>query len=62
MGKCECCGREETTPYDPEYGDDRLCKCGHPYYRHFDTYDGMRHVGCKYCACFDFFEEDTDAD
>ena len=23
--------------YDPEFGDDKLCKCGHVYYRHFDT-------------------------
>ena len=36
--------------YDREYGDNRLCKCGHPYYRHFDTYDGMKNVGCKYCG------------
>ena len=42
--------------YDPEYGDDRECVCGHPYYRHFDTYDGMRPVGCKYCC----FEECTE--
>ena len=20
--------------YNPEYGDDRICQCGHPYYRH----------------------------
>jgi hypothetical protein len=35
--------------YDSEFGDDRLCLCGHPYYRHFDTYDNMSPVGCKYC-------------
>jgi hypothetical protein len=35
--------------YDPLYGDDKLCDCGHPYYRHFDTYDDMAPVGCKYC-------------
>ena len=28
--------------YDASYGDARLCKCGHPYYRHFDTYDNMK--------------------
>jgi len=28
------------------------CECGHAYYRHFDTYDNMRAVGCKYCDCF----------
>jgi hypothetical protein len=35
--------------YDPNFGDDRLCTCGHPYYRHFDTYEDMYPVGCKYC-------------
>lgn len=37
--------------YDDEFGDDKQCRCGHPYYRHFDTYEDMRHVGCKYCDC-----------
>lgn len=37
--------------YDPTFGSDRLCRCGHPYYRHFDTYDEMAAVGCKYCEC-----------
>ena len=37
--------------YNPTYGDTKLCTCGHLYYRHFDTYDGMRPVGCKYCEC-----------
>lgn len=40
--------------YNPEYGDGKLCKCGHPYYRHFDSYDNMRPVGCKYCQCNEF--------
>ena len=35
--------------YDPTYGDDIECLCGHPYYRHFDTYEEMSPVGCKYC-------------
>ena len=51
------------APYDPKYGDDRMCKCGHPYYRHFDTYDNMAPVGCKYCNHYDEcqrFEEATD--
>ncbi len=42
--------------YNPEYGDDRICKCGHAYYRHFDTYEGMFPCGCKYCSCFEFIE------
>ncbi len=40
--------------YNPEYGDDRVCTCGHPYYRHFDTYEDMYACGCKYCSCFEF--------
>lgn len=35
--------------YDPSFGDDKKCECGHPYYRHFDTYEDMAPVGCKYC-------------
>jgi calcineurin-like phosphoesterase family protein len=50
-------GRDwSKVTYNPKYGDERLCKCGHPYYRHFDTYDNMEPVGCKYCQC-GFFEE-----
>lgn len=37
--------------YDPNFGDQQPCVCGHPYYRHFDTYDKMSPVGCKYCNC-----------
>lgn len=43
--------------YNPEYGDDKLCKCGHSYYRHFDNYEGMTPVGCKYCSCDEFIPE-----
>jgi alpha-beta hydrolase superfamily lysophospholipase len=43
--------------YNPNYGDDRICTCGHPYYRHFDTYDDMSAVGCKYCDCVMFSEQ-----
>ena len=42
--------------FNPKYGDDRICKCGHPYYRHFDTYEDMANIGCKYCGCYDFEE------
>lgn len=42
--------------YNPKYGDDRVCQCGHHYYRHFDTYEEMSNVGCKYCGCRDFVE------
>jgi hypothetical protein len=40
--------------YDSKFGDDRICKCGHPYYRHFDTYEDMYPCGCKYCDCRTF--------
>jgi len=42
--------------YNPRYGDDRICKCGHSYHRHFDSYDKMYPCGCKYCPCFRFIE------
>lgn len=37
--------------YDKAFGDERVCMCTHQYYRHFDTYEQMRPVGCKYCEC-----------
>jgi hypothetical protein len=42
--------------YNPDYGDDRLCQCDHPYHRHFDSYENMIPVGCKYCDCFVFMQ------
>lgn len=43
--------------YNTNYGDNRICECGHPYYRHFDTYEEMYACGCKYCNCFEFKEK-----
>jgi hypothetical protein len=43
--------------YNPNFGDNRECKCGHPYHRHFDSYEQMSTVGCKYCQCFYFKEK-----
>lgn len=43
--------------YNPKFGDDRVCQCGHAYYRHFDTYDDMYPCGCKYCDCVKFVEK-----
>ncbi len=40
-------------PYDPALCDE-VCACGHPYHRHFDSYEDMRPVGCKYCDCREF--------
>jgi hypothetical protein len=42
--------------YNPNYGDARICKCGHAYYRHFDSYEENAPVGCKYCHCRTFKE------
>lgn len=43
--------------YNEKFGDDRECKCGHSYYRHFDSYEEMIPIGCKYCGCYDFKEK-----
>lgn len=40
--------------FNPDYDGEAICKCGHTYYRHFDTYEDMENVGCKYCRCFNF--------
>jgi hypothetical protein len=45
--------------YNPKYGDDKICVCGHPYYRHFDSSEKMSNVGCKYCQC-GYFKEAKD--
>ena len=43
--------------YNPKYGDQRTCECGHPYERHFDSYENYRPIGCKYCQCYDFLQK-----
>lgn len=40
--------------YNSSYGDKKICNCGHTYYRHFDSYENMKPVGCKYCGCYEF--------
>ncbi len=45
---------ETTRKYNPSFGDDKTCECGHSYYRHFDSYEEMEACGCKYCSCYDF--------
>ncbi len=42
--------------YNPNYGDTRVCICGHRYYRHFDCFEEMYPCGCKYCECVEFIE------
>lgn len=48
--RCADCIMYGDLYYNPHYGDDKLCKCGHTYYRHYDTYENMSPVGCKYCG------------
>jgi hypothetical protein len=43
--------------YNPKFGDDKECECGHPYYRHFDSYEDNYPCGCKYCGCREFKEK-----
>lgn len=52
----ELCLKETSAhnseKYDPALDTkDAICQCGHVYYRHFDTYEDMAPVGCKYCDC-----------
>ncbi len=42
--------------YKYTFGDDRVCTCTHTYVRHFDTYEAMAPVGCKYCECDRYHE------
>lgn len=48
--------KRKIMRYNPKYGDNRMCVCGHPYYRHFDSYEDMEPCGCKYCGCYHFVE------
>jgi hypothetical protein len=40
--------------WNPQYSQQAICVCGHAYERHFDGYDDMANIGCKYCGCNDF--------
>ena len=42
--------------YNIHYGDNKICVCGHQYFRHFDTYEDMKTCGCKYCECQEYKE------
>ena len=49
----------DAPAFDPEHDSEARCareRCGHTYYRHFDTHDDMAPVGCKYCHCTQFIE------
>lgn len=47
--------------YNPHYGNNRICICGHPYHRHFDSFEdpNEQDVGCKYCSCHTFKEAEN---
>lgn len=51
--------KKRIRKYNPAYGDDRICECGHTYYRHFDSYEEMDPIGCKYCECNTFKEKEV---
>lgn len=40
--------------WNPKLDQNALCDCGHTYYRHFDSWDDMAAIGCKYCGCHEF--------
>lgn len=40
--------------YNPDYPQDNVCRCGHLYHRHFDSYEDWVAIGCKYCGCGHF--------
>jgi hypothetical protein len=41
--------------WNPEHDQQAKCTCSHAYERHFDSYEDMYPIGCKYCEC-DTFE------
>jgi hypothetical protein len=48
--------------WNPNYNQNAECKCGHEYHRHFDSYEEMWPIGCKYCECGEFKQtEHTDS-
>lgn len=49
----------ENKAYNKNYGDNRICECGHPYHRHFDSHEDNYACGCKYCTCYDFKEKEN---
>jgi hypothetical protein len=45
-----------SAMWDAKHDQEAPCFCGHSYYRHFDSYEDMEPVGCKYCECMSFEE------
>lgn len=46
--------------WDENHDENDICLCGHWYYRHFDSYENMRPIGCKYCDCYIFKSANID--
>lgn len=48
--------RFSTNLYNPKFDSENApaCACGHSYERHFDSYEDMAAVGCKYCNCYHY--------
>lgn len=40
--------------WNKHYNQSAKCQCGHEYNRHFDSYEEMDAIGCKYCICDEF--------
>lgn len=40
--------------YNPEYGDNRTCVCGHKYIDHFSNERAGSVIGCRECSCSSF--------
>jgi len=40
--------------WNKDYQQNKECICGDSYARHFDPYERMAPVGCKYCECMEF--------
>jgi len=47
----------QVRNYNINYGDHRICQCGHPYYDHFVEDANMLPCGCNFCKCYVFMEK-----
>lgn len=45
--------------WNPDHDQYANCaQCDHAYARHFDSYEDMEPIGCKYCHCQTFQDKD----
>lgn len=51
---------EIERSWNPNRDQQEKCSCSHAYGRHFDSYEDMYPIGCKYCEC-DTFEYPNEA-